>query len=55
MVYVLRRAWMDNYLSELCTFTGVGDKHDDQVDASSGAYLMLDSRKPIEVTYRKYA
>jgi predicted phage terminase large subunit-like protein len=55
MVYVLRRAWTDNYLSELCTFTGVGDKHDDQVDASSGAYLMLDARKPITVSYRKYA
>ena len=39
-VSVVRAGWTEAYLDELCSF----DKsaHDDQVDASSGAYAMLD-------------
>lgn len=41
LVHVLNRHWTPTYIEELCLFTGRGDMHDDQVDASSGAYAML--------------
>ena len=41
MVSVLRRSWTDALLDELCAFP-MG-KHDDIVDACSGAYTMLDT------------
>lgn len=53
MVFVVRGAWMEDYLAELCAFP-LG-ANDDQVDASSGAYLMLDSRPPLTVETRRYA
>jgi predicted phage terminase large subunit-like protein len=40
-------AWNDDYLDELCAFTGGKDGHDDQVDASAGAFGTL-SREPTE-------
>lgn len=46
MVYVLDRAWTEDYVTELCAFP-LGT-HDDQVDATSGAYLMLDKGAPQE-------
>lgn len=30
--------WVDAFVSELCAFTGVKDRHDDQVDAGSAAF-----------------
>jgi predicted phage terminase large subunit-like protein len=33
--------WLDDYLAELCSFTGVNDDHDDQVDASGAAFDQL--------------
>jgi predicted phage terminase large subunit-like protein len=30
--------WLDAFVTEVCGFTGVRDRHDDQVDALSGAY-----------------
>ena len=30
--------WLDAFISELTAFTGVGDRHDDQVDALAGAF-----------------
>jgi len=51
MVYVLRHAWLEDYLSELCSFPS--GKHDDMVDASSSAYLMLE-RKPLVAHVRRY-
>jgi len=30
--------WLKDFLSEVTNFTGVGDRHDDQVDALSGAW-----------------
>lgn len=39
--YIVRGKGVDKYLDELVEFTGHGDKHDDQVDATSGAYRML--------------
>ena len=40
-VYLLRAAWNDDYLAELEAFTGDQPGHDDQVDASSGAYAQI--------------
>lgn len=41
LVHILNRSWTQGYLEELCLFTGTGDDmHDDQVDASSGAWAM---------------
>jgi len=34
-VYMVRAAWNSPYLAELCSFTGDGKDHDDQVDATS--------------------
>ena len=42
MVDVLKRGWTESYLDELCAFP-LG-AHDDQVDATSGAYTMLDTK-----------
>jgi len=39
--YLVRGKGVDSYIDELVEFTGQGDKHDDQVDATSGAYSML--------------
>lgn len=43
LVYVLNRAWTEDYLRELCAFP-LG-AHDDQVDGSSGAHFMLDEAR----------
>lgn len=34
--------WLDSFISEVCAFTGVGDLHDDQVDALASAFYALD-------------
>jgi len=34
--------WLDSFLAEVCAFTGVGDLHDDQVDALASAFYALD-------------
>lgn len=34
-------AWVDPFVRELCSFTGLGDRHDDQVDALSSAFESL--------------
>ena len=34
--------WLDSFLSEVCAFTGVGDLHDDQVDALASAFYAMD-------------
>jgi predicted phage terminase large subunit-like protein len=39
-VYIVRGVWNDAYLDELCAFPQEG-VHDDQVDASGGAYAQL--------------
>ena len=39
--YIVRGKGVDDYIDELVRFTGVEDKHDDQVDWTSGAYSML--------------
>lgn len=38
--------WLSDYLPEMLSFTGNGDGHDDQVDASSGAYTVLANQMP---------
>ena len=52
MVYVLRRAWTEAFIEELCSFPY--GAHDDQVDACSGAYLMLDALTPPKTEVRGY-
>ena len=36
-----RTDWLDSFVSELADFTGLGDNHDDQVDAMSAAFYPL--------------
>lgn len=36
-----KASWVSDFVSEVCGFTGVGDKHDDQVDAFAAAFDML--------------
>ena len=43
-VYLVQGAWIDDFLDEVCRFTGRGDAHDDQVDAVSLAFGMLRKR-----------
>lgn len=38
-----RAAWVTPLLAELSAFTGVNDKHDDQVDALAGAFACLNA------------
>lgn len=33
--------WLDDFVAEVCGFTGVGDRHDDQVDALAAAFDAL--------------
>jgi predicted phage terminase large subunit-like protein len=43
-VYLVQGPWIDDFLDEVCRFTGRGDAHDDQVDAVSLAFGMLRRR-----------
>lgn len=53
-VYVTLAAWNEDYLHEMHQFDGTGKGHDDQVDASSGAYNRLTlGKKPIKVAFGK--
>jgi predicted phage terminase large subunit-like protein len=44
-VYLVKGGWNQDFLEEVCRFTGKGDKHDDQVDAVSLAVRMLSARR----------
>jgi predicted phage terminase large subunit-like protein len=44
LVDIYRGSWAAGYMDELCSFPF--GAHDDQVDASSGAYAMLDGADP---------
>jgi predicted phage terminase large subunit-like protein len=46
-VYIVRAAWNNNYIDELCMFPN--GAHDDQVDASSGAFAKI-VRAPVKAT-----
>lgn len=48
VVHILNGHWTDAYVEELCLFTGKSDLHDDQVDASSGAWSMIESGFGVE-------
>ena len=41
--------WLDAFVAELATFTGMNDAHDDQVDALAAAFDLLKSGAPIAV------
>lgn len=34
--------WADHFIAEVCSFTGIGDKRDDQVDALAAGFDVLD-------------
>lgn len=44
-VFLVRGGWCDEFLDEVCRFTGKGDTHDDQVDAVSLAVGMLSKKR----------
>src|SRR5690606_24512761 len=46
--------WADRYIEEHCLFTGAGDKHDDQVDATAHAWNILYRGAP-KITQDNYA
>jgi predicted phage terminase large subunit-like protein len=39
------KPWLDAFISEILSFTGVGDTHDDQVDALAAAFVPLANKK----------
>lgn len=48
MVYMVRGPWIRDFVSEAVAFTGHKDKHDDQIDAVSGAVKMLAQYSDVE-------
>lgn len=44
MISLLRAHWNDAYEDEMCAFTPKGAVHDDQVDATSGVWVMMDGQ-----------
>lgn len=53
-VWVPRNAtWAAELESEISSFTGIGDKHDDIVDALAALYLSLLRKKPMSSTQRR--
>jgi predicted phage terminase large subunit-like protein len=40
-LFLIKGPWINEFLNECQLFTGHGDKHDDQIDAVSGVYNML--------------
>lgn len=40
------RPWVDDFVKEVCKFTGKGDAKDDQVDALAHAFTAIDQRMP---------
>lgn len=54
LVSVFNRAWTESYIEEHCTFPNAA--HDDQVDASAGAWVMLGSKnRQITATTQRYS
>lgn len=54
LVSWMRSSWTEGAFDELCAFPG--GPHDDQVDALSGAYAMLDAKeRKVEVSLGRYA
>jgi len=43
-LHLVRAHWNDAYIDEFVSFTPRGALHDDQIDATSGAWAMLDSQ-----------
>lgn len=50
-VYLVSGGWHNDFLDEVCRFTGKGDAHDDQVDAVSIAVNMLAKRRSKLLTF----
>jgi len=44
-IVLVNGPWIDDFIDEACRFTGRGDAHDDQIDAVSLAYRMLNRDK----------
>jgi len=49
-VFIVRGKWVNNFLDVCSSFTGFGDKQDDEIDAVSGAYRMVNEE--VETTVR---
>jgi predicted phage terminase large subunit-like protein len=47
-IALVRAHWNDSYVDEMCAFTPKGAVHDDQVDATSGAWVMMDGQAMME-------
>jgi predicted phage terminase large subunit-like protein len=50
-VYIVSGGWNNDFLDEVCRFTGKGDAHDDQIDAVSLAVSMLARRRSRLMTF----
>ena len=48
-----RQSWQEVFLDELLGFTGVNDRHDDQVDALAGAFAGLSNAQPMSLQAAK--
>lgn len=48
-VYLVQGEWINDFLDEAQVFTGHGDKHDDQIDTTSGVYRMATDYSPAGV------
>lgn len=47
--------WLDQFVSEVCGFTGLGDRRDDQVDALASAFSRLSGTSVAEIRRRELA
>ena len=41
-VFLVQSGWNENYIEEMVVFSGKGSAHDDQVDATSAAYALIE-------------
>lgn len=48
-IKLVRGKWVNDFLDEVENFTGLDDPHDDQIDAVSGCYRMLNEESDVRV------
>lgn len=46
-LFVMPGPWASDWFDEVCSVTGVGDVHDDQIDSLAGAYTFFVNERPI--------
>lgn len=47
-VKLIRGNWIDDFIDECMKFTGMGDSHDDQIDAVSGGFALVNKLYDVE-------